>query len=159
MTVQLCAGGTWRRRDAYQPPPAHSGAVALALLCGAGNVPDFLQSLTLSAITQARGSIDYAWFTGDATNNGEHNFAAADNGWVFWATRMGLSKVCVAKYRAAAVAGNGFMGCNGQDNFWTSYGRDVLAPLGYNPDTWYNGRDAELHAVVSVLTGVVGVGA
>jgi hypothetical protein len=45
-------------------------------------------------VTNARASIDYDWDgapaknTGTRSNNGAHNWAAADNGWVFWATRV-----------------------------------------------------------------------
>ena len=61
-------------------------------LC-AGNAPSLLQSLTLPTMTQARGSIDYAWDTPPKEISSPHNWAAADTAWVFWATRMGLSKV------------------------------------------------------------------
>lgn len=69
-------------------------------ICG-GTVPDFLESLTLPTITNARATNDY---DGDATGKGKHtvnsfeNLPAPDNAWPFWGTRMGMSK----------------------DNFWTS---------------------------------------
>ena len=78
-----------------------------AQLC-AGNPPSFLEALTMPAITNARASIDYDWDgfptknTGPRSNNGMHNWAAPDNGWVFWASRIAPSK----------------------DNFWTSF-RDL----------------------------------
>eukprot|EP00035_Acanthoeca_spectabilis_P033311 m.22938 g.22938 ORF g.22938 m.22938 type:complete len:1111 (+) comp5887_c0_seq1:65-3397(+) len=102
-------------------------------LC-AGNVPELLKSLTLPTMTQARASIDYAWDTPNPEMSSPHNWAAADPGWIFWATRMGLSK----------------------DNFWTTRGA-FLNSLGYGPDG-HNGYDPELHAVIAVLTGVVGLG-
>jgi hypothetical protein len=44
-----------------------------------------------------------------------------------------------------------------KDNFWTEY-RD-FGPEGYHPShPPGNGRNAELHAVAAVLTGVVGIG-
>ena len=43
-----------------------------------------------------------------------------------------------------------------QDNFWTTRG-DFLNALGYGPDG-KNGWDCELHAIIAVLTGVVGIG-
>lgn len=57
-----------------------------AQLC-AGNPPSFLEALTMPRITNARASIDYDWDGAPATNvgarsnNGAHNWAAADNGW------------------------------------------------------------------------------
>eukprot|EP00038_Savillea_parva_P030019 m.74990 g.74990 ORF g.74990 m.74990 type:complete len:1118 (+) comp8955_c0_seq1:34-3387(+) len=102
-------------------------------LC-AGNVPELLKSLTLPTMTQARASIDYAWDMPDESMSASHNWAAADPGWIFWATRMGLSK----------------------DNFWTTRGA-FLASLGYGADG-KNGYDPELHAIIAVLTGVVGIG-
>lgn len=116
----------------------HASAAARNLtvqLC-AGNGADLLKSLTLPTMTQARSSIDYDIARdGDPTNNGAHNWAAADTGWIFGALRMGQSK----------------------DNFWSSHRN--LSSLGYGQDSPYNGMDAELHAVVSVLSaGVVGLG-
>jgi len=102
-------------------------------LC-AGNAPELLKSLTLPTMTQARASIDYAWDTPPKEMASPHNWAAADPGWIFWATKMGLSK----------------------DNFWTTRGA-FLNELGYGPDG-KNGYDPELHAIIAVLTGVVGIG-
>ena len=68
-----------------------------AQLC-AGNPPSFLEALTMPSITNARASIDYDWDgvpvhnTGPRSNNGFHNWAAPDNAWVFWATRIAPSK-------------------------------------------------------------------
>ena len=111
-----------------------------AQLC-AGNPHSFLEALTMPTITNARASIDYDWDgdpaanSGPRSNNGAHNWAAADNGYVFWATRVAPSK----------------------DNFWSSW-RD-LSPLGYGADSGRNGMDAELHALGAVLsTGPVGLG-
>ena len=111
-----------------------------AQLC-AGNPPSFLEALTMPRITNARASIDYDWDgdptqnSGPRSNNGAHNWAAADNGWVFWATRIAPSK----------------------DNFWTSF-RDLYKDGG-GQDSGRNGKDAELHAVVALLTtGPVGLG-
>ncbi len=109
-------------------------------LC-AGNPPSFLEALTMPSVTQARASIDYDWDgkpkgnTGPRSNNGNHNWAGPDNGWVFWATRIAPSK----------------------DNFWTSF-RDLFADGG-SQDSSRNGKDAELHAIAAVLTtGPVGLG-
>ena len=110
-----------------------------AQLC-AGNPPSFLTALTMPSVTNARASIDYDWdgtppkSKGPRSNNGMHNWAAPDNSWVFWATRMAPSK----------------------DNFWTSF-RDLTAHGG-NQDG-KNGKDAELHAINALLlTGPVGLG-
>lgn len=68
-----------------------------AQLC-AGNPPSLLSALTMPRITQARASIDYDWDGsppkngGPRSNNGAHNWAALDNSWVFWATRIAPSK-------------------------------------------------------------------
>eukprot|EP00040_Diaphanoeca_grandis_P008597 m.45775 g.45775 ORF g.45775 m.45775 type:complete len:1168 (-) comp20058_c0_seq1:7-3510(-) len=111
-----------------------------AQIC-AGNPPSFLEALTMPTITNARASIDYDWDGdppangGPRSNNGAHNWAAPDNGWVFWATRIAPSK----------------------DNFWTS--NPDLAPYGYRKDSGRNGMDAELHAINAILTtGPVGIG-
>lgn len=92
-------------------------------------------------ITNARASIDYDWDgdptsnTGPRSNNGAHNWAAADNGWVFWATRIAPSK----------------------DNFWSSF-RDLFQDGG-SQDSHRNGKDAQLHAIAAILsTGPVGLG-
>lgn len=105
-----------------------------AQLC-AGNPPSFLEALTMPSITNARASMDYDWDgVGPPSNNGFHNWAAPDNSYVFWATRIHPSK----------------------DNFWSS-NRD-LRPYGYNRDG-KNGMDAELHAINALLlTGPVGLG-
>lgn len=60
-------------------------------LC-AGNPPSLLQGLMLPTMTQARGSIDYAWDTAPKSISSPHNWAAADTAWIFWSTRTGLSK-------------------------------------------------------------------
>jgi len=111
-----------------------------AQLC-AGNPPSFLEALTMPSITNARASIDYDWDgappgnSGARSNNGYHNWAAPDNSWVFWATRIAPSK----------------------DNFWTSF-RD-LSVAGGGQDSGRNGKDAELHAINALLlTGPVGLG-
>jgi hypothetical protein len=111
-----------------------------AQLC-AGNPPSFLEALTMPRITNARASIDYDWDgdptsnTGPRSNNGAHNWAAADNGWVFWATRIAPSK----------------------DNFWSSF-RDLFQDGG-SQDSHRNGKDAQLHAIAAILsTGPVGLG-
>jgi hypothetical protein len=105
------------------------------------SVQSFLEALTMPAITNARASIDYDWDgdpvhnTGPRSNNGAHNWAAPDNGWVFWATRIAPSK----------------------DNFWTSF-RDLYMDGG-GQDSGRNGKDAELHAINALLlTGPVGLG-
>lgn len=102
-------------------------------ICG-GTVPDFLKSLTLPAITNARATNDYDGETPNPTVDGYHNYVAPDNSWPFWGTRMGISK----------------------DNFWTEYKN--LSSLGYVPSGDQAGHNAELHAVASVLTGIVGIG-
>lgn len=111
-----------------------------AQLC-AGNPPSFLEALTMGSITNARASIDYDWDGdppqngGPRSNNGAHNWAAPDNSWVFWATRIAPSK----------------------DNFWSSF-RDLFADGG-SQDSHRNGMDAELHAINALLlTGPVGLG-
>ena len=111
-----------------------------AQLC-AGNPPSFLEALTMPRVTQARASIDYDWDGtppkngGTRGNNGAHNWAASDNGWVFWATRIAPSK----------------------DNFWTSF-RDLHLDGG-SQDSGRNGKDAQLHALAAILsTGPVGLG-
>lgn len=115
-----------------------------AQLC-AGNPPSFLEALTMPTVTNARASIDYDWDGdpgagaakngGPRSNNGAHNWAAPDNGWVFWASRIAPSK----------------------DNFWSS-NRD-LSSYGYGKDSGRNGMDAELHAINALLlTGPVGLG-
>lgn len=111
-----------------------------AQLC-AGNPPSFLEALTMPRITNARASIDYDWDgdptknTGTRGNNGAHNWASPDNGWVFWATRIAPSK----------------------DNFWSSF-RDLYKDGG-GQDSGRNGKDAQLHALAAVLsTGPVGLG-
>lgn len=121
----------------------HSACAArnmTAQIC-AGNPPSFLEALTMPHITNARASIDYDWDGdppangGPRSNNGAHNWAAPDNGWVFWATRMAPSK----------------------DNFWTENAQ--LKQYGYGKDSGRNGMDAEMHAIIALLlTGPVGLG-
>ena len=96
-------------------------------------MPDFLKALTLPRITQARATNDYDGETGSKHGvNGYHNFAAPDQAWPFWGTRMGVSK----------------------DNFWTEY-NDLSQTMYPNSQTSHN---AELHAFVALMTGVVGIG-
>lgn len=123
----------------------HSACAAhnmTAQIC-AGNPPSFFEALTMPHITNARASIDYDWDgeptkvknTGPRSNNGAHNWAAPDNGWVFWAARIAPSK----------------------DNFWTENAQ--LSQYGYGKDSGRNGMDVELHAISALLlTGPVGLG-
>ena len=60
-------------------------------ICG-GTVPDFLKSLTLPSITNARATTDYDGEAKGHTVDSFRNFAAPDNAWPFWGTRMGVSK-------------------------------------------------------------------
>lgn len=107
-------------------------------ICG-GTVPDFLEALTLPTITNARATNDY---DGDATKKGKHtvnsfeNLPAPDNAWPFWGTRMGMSK----------------------DNFWTSARQVHINSTATLYEGSQVGHDAEAHAMVALLTGVVGIG-
>lgn len=112
-----------------------------AQLC-AGSPANFLEALTMPSITNARASIDYDWDGTPTDNsgtrgvNGAHNWAAADNAYIFWATRVAPSK----------------------DNFWTTYFPQYDS-LGAHRDSGRNGMDAELHAIGALLsTGPVGLG-
>jgi hypothetical protein len=107
-------------------------------ICG-GTVPDFLEALTLPTITNARATNDY---DGDATKAGKHNvnsfenLPAPDNAWPFWGLRMGMSKDC----------------------FWTSARNVSINATNVLYQGSQVGHDAEAHAMVALLTGVVGIG-
>ena len=105
-------------------------------ICG-GTVPDFLKSLTLPTITNARATTDYDGEQDAEGINHFHNYDAADNAWPFWGTRMGVSK----------------------DNFWTAY-KNLSTVGNYSSMTRFSqiGHNAEVHAVSALLTGVVGLG-
>jgi hypothetical protein len=104
-------------------------------ICG-GTVPDFLKSLTLPTITNARATNDYDGETQNPTIDGFHNFVAPDNAWPFWGTRMGVSK----------------------DNFWTEFTNLTALNFSGTRTGSLTGHDAEVHAVAAALTGIVGIG-
>lgn len=87
-------------------------------------------------VTNARASTDYAGDVQPFSASGPHNWAVADNTYVFWASLIAPSK----------------------DNFWTTFDGDIDA-LGFKRNTNETGMDAELHAICAILsTGPVGIG-